>query len=330
MFKDIVLLLIGFALLIKGSEFMIDSASKIAKEFKIPAFIIGFSVIGFGTSAPELVIGIITGISKTNSISMGDVLGSAIANIALVIGVAATLATIKIEKAVLWKEIPLSMATMILLMILLAVGGTLSRIDGFILLGCFAIFLFYIFTRSKSSVYVDEKDVAKYKIKTPRKVSKLQLAGILILSMAGVAAGGNFIVQSSTDIARMFGISEFLIGVTIVAIGTSLPELFTTITAIMKNKSDIAVGNVIGSNVFNILFVLGTSSAIYPIPWENGIQWDFFFALGATVLMVLLSARNKQIKKYHGILLLLFYITYILFKIIKLNFPIAGGGELSY
>ena len=316
MLKDIAFLLIGFVLLIKGSEFMIDSASKIAKEYKIPAFIIGFSVIAFGTSAPELTIGIITGITKTNSITMGDVLGSAIANIALVIGVAAILATIKIEKAVIKKEIPLSILTLGLLMLLLFIGGTLSRIDGIIMLGCFVVFLFYIFTRSKNSVYIDEEDIVKYDIKNPKKESKFRLAVIMLLSMAGVAFGGNFVVQSSTGIARAFGISEFVIGVTIVAIGTSLPELFTTIVAIKKNKSDIAVGNVIGSNIFNILLVLGLSAAIHPIPWEKGIQWDFLFALGATVLMLILSIRKKQIRKYFGIILLAYYVSYILFKIL--------------
>lgn len=320
MLKDIIFLLLGFVLLIKGSEFLIDSASKIAKEFKIPAFIIGFSVIAFGTSAPELTIGIITGITKTNSITMGDVLGSAIANIALVIGVAALLTTIKIEKAVIKKEIPLSILTMILLMVLLFIGGTLSQIDGIILLGCFIVFLFYVFTRSKNSVYVDEEDIKKYEIKIPKKISKLKLTVTMILSMAGVAAGGSFVVQSSMGIARIFGISEFVIGVTIVAIGTSLPELFTTIVAIIKNKVDIAIGNVIGSNIFNILFVLGTSAIIHPIPWESGIQWDFLYAFGATLLMLVLSFRKKQIKRYFGIILLIYYISYILFKIVRYSF----------
>ncbi|MHB1151140.1 MAG: calcium/sodium antiporter [Eubacteriales bacterium] len=314
MLKDILFLLLGFTLLIKGSEFMIDSASKIANKFKIPAFIIGFSIIAFGTSAPELTIGIITGITKTNSITLGAVLGSAVANIALVIGVAAILATIKIEKAVIRKEIPLSVLTMVLLMLLLFLGGTLSRTDGIIMLGCFLLFLFYIFARSKNSVYVHEENIVKYDINNPKKASIFQLAVILFLSMASIALGGNFVVQSSTGIARTFGISEFVIGVTIVAIGTSLPELFTTIAAINKNKADIAIGNVIGSNIFNILLVLGTSASIHTIPWENGIQWDFFFAFGATILMLLLSVRKRQIKKYFGIFLLAYYIIYILFK----------------
>ena len=284
-------------------------------NLRFPAFIVGFSVVAFGTSAPELTIGIITGIAKTNSITLGAVLGSAVANIALVIGVAAILATIKIEKNVIRKEIPLSMLTLALLMLLLFLGGTLSRIDGIIMIGCFLIFLLYIFTRSKNSVYIDEEDIEKYDINNPKRVSIFQLATILFLSMVGIVLGGNLVVQSSTGIARALGISEFVIGVTIVAIGTSLPELSTTIVAVTKNRTDIAVGNVIGSNIFNILLVLGTSASIHPISWENGIQWDFFFALGAAIIMLLTSFRNRQVKKCVGIILLNYYIAYILFKI---------------
>ncbi len=161
MLKDLIILLVGFVLLIKSSEYMIDSASKLAKGFKIPPFIIGFSVIAFGTSAPELIIGIITGISKTNQITMGNVLGSTIANIALVVGIAAIFKTIPIEKSIIRREIPLFILSKALLMLLLFIGGVLSRVDGVILLICFALFLFYIFNRLKASIDVDEEDTSK-------------------------------------------------------------------------------------------------------------------------------------------------------------------------
>lgn len=315
MLKDIIILLVSFVLLIKSSEKMIDSASKLATVFKIPPFIIGFSVIAFGTSAPELIIGVITGISRTNQITMGNVLGSTIANIALVVGIAAIFKTIPIDKSIVKKAIPLFVVSQAFLMLLLFIGGVLSRIDGVILLVCFSIFLFYVFTRTKDSVYVDEEDTPKYNIDSPKKESNLILAVILLFSMAGVFLGGNYVVQSSTGIARAFGISELVIGLTVVAVGTSLPELITTILAILKNKSDIAIGNIIGSNIFNLLFVLGVSSVIHPILWSNGIQWDFILGFGAAALMVLLSLRKNQLKRPIGIILLLYYVGYILLKI---------------
>lgn len=316
MLKDLIILLVGFALLIKSSEYMIDSASNIAKVFKIPPFIIGFSVIAFGTSAPELIIGIITGISKTNQITMGNVLGSTIANIALVVGIAAIFKTIPIEKSIIRREIPLFILSKALLMLLLFIGDVLSRVDGVILLICFALFLFYIFNRLKASIDVDEEDTSKEISDSPRKQSNLILAAILLFSMAGVFLGGNFVVQSSTEIARAFGISELVIGLTVVAVGTSLPELITTIISMLKNKSDIAIGNIIGSNIFNILLVLGTSSVIHPIPLSKGIQWDFILGFGAAALMVLLSVRKNQLKRPVGIILLLYYLGYILLKIL--------------
>lgn len=314
MIMNFVVLAIGFILLIKGSEYMIDAASKLAKSLKIPAFIIGFTVVAFGTSTPELIVGILTGVSKTNQLTMGDVLGSAIANVALVIGIAVIIKTVHIEKAVLKKEIPLSLMIQIFLLILLLIGGVLSRTDGMILLTCFIIFLFYIFTRSKSSIYIDEEDICEYENTTVKKESLLKLVGILIISIASVVLGGNFVVNSSTGIARAFGISEYIIGVTIVALGTSLPELITTIISVIKGKDEIAVGNIIGSNIFNVLFVLGVSSFFHPIAKPQNIERDFIFVLGATVLLLLLSLRKKQLKKVSGIILLLYYFAYIVYK----------------
>lgn len=319
MILDILLLIMGFVLLIKCSEYMIDSASTLAVKAHIPQFIIGFSVIAFGTSAPELIIGIITGISKTNQITMGDVLGSAIANVALVVGVAAIIKNIHIEAAVIKKEIPLSIVTQALLMLLLFIGGALSKIDGIILLLCFIVFLIYIFTRSKESVYVDEADTPEYNMEETKKDSILRIVLILLLSITGVVFGGNFVVRSSTEIARALGISELMIGLTIVAIGTSLPELVTTIIAVTKNKSDIAIGNVIGSNIFNVLFVLGVSSLINPMKWIAGIQWDFILVLGVSILLLLLSIKKKKLNRINGILLSLYYIGYIVFKIITVK-----------
>jgi len=314
--KDFAIILFGFILLIKGSEYMIDAASKLAKSLKVPAFIIGFSIVAFGTSAPELIIGIVTGVSKTNHISMGDVLGSSIANIALVIAIAAIIKPIHIEKTIIIKEMPLMFAVQIFLLFIFFIGGVLSKIDGIILLLSFIVFLFYIYTRSKTSLHIDDEDINDQNNSITKKESRVKLIIILILSIASVVLGGNFVVVSSTGIARSFGVSEFIIGLTLVAVGTSLPELITTIIAIIKGKDEIAVGNIIGSNIFNVLLVLGVSSSINPIDKMKGVEWDFVFVFGSTILLFLLSFRKKQLKRYSGIILLIFYLSYLALKVI--------------
>ncbi len=315
MIVNSVLIILGFILLIKCSDLMINSASTIAEELKVPAFIIGFSIIAFGTSSPELIIGIFSGITKTNNITLGTVLGSAVANVALVAGIAAIMSTIHIGKTILMKEIPLSILVQVLLLILLFLGGSLSRIDGAILLICFVAFLWYIFTRKKDTLYVDDDDISDYETTKRNNDSILKLSFILLGSLFGVTLGGALVVYSATEIARIFGVSEFVIGVTIVAIGTSLPELVTTITAIKKQKSDIAIGNIIGSNIFNILLVLGVSSTINPIVPDKGIIYDFIIVFGATILLVVLSIRKKQLKKLGGIILIGYYVFYIIYNI---------------
>mgnify|MGYP000031661763 CR=1 FL=1 len=313
------LLVIGFALLIKSADILIESASKLAKLFAIPPFIVGFSVIAFGTSAPELVIGIFSGIKQNNLITLGDVIGSCIANIALIIGVTAVIHPLTIDKSVLYKEIPLSFFVQLLLFILLTLGGVLSMIDAVILLILFAVFLFYIFNRSKDLGITDLKnegeDVKEAEIHTVN--SKVKLVGLLLISIIGVIIGGNLVVNSSTEIAHMFGLSDVLIGVTIVAIGTSLPELVTSIVAALKKQSDIAVGNIIGSNIFNILFVLGISSFIHPIPKVAGLNLDILTMTFATLLVFLIPLRRKVISKLGGTMLLALYIAFMIYKVLS-------------
>ncbi len=322
MIWNVFTLLIGFVLLIKSSEVMIDNAPKIATMLRVSPFIIGFSVVAFGTSAPELIIGIITGVSKTNQLTMGNVLGCVLTNGALVIGIAAIFKTISIDKAVIYREIPLSAGVLGLFMLLLFLGGMLSRIDGLILLVCFVGFLVYLLTRSKGSFTHDEEiahGVDKEEAAGDQKQKHKILPFIyLVLSIAGVIIGGNFVVQGSTEIARFFGLSEFLIGVTIVSVGTSLPELVSTLIAMKKNRSDIAIGNIIGSNIFNILFVLGVSAAIHPIGMMKGIQWDFLLAFVPILLLFFLSLRKKELKRYGGVILFAYYILYILWKVLSI------------
>lgn len=317
------LLVIGFALLIKSADILIDSASKLAKMFAIPGFIVGFSVVAFGTSAPELVIGIFSGINQNNLITMGDVIGSCIANIALIIGATSIIHPLTIEKSVLHKEIPLSFSVQSLLLPMLLIGGVLSKSDGAILLILFAIFLYYIFTNAKNLWLADIGDEEETEVITTN--SKIKLAGMLFISIIGIIAGGNLVVKSSTDIAHMFGLSELLIGITVVAIGTSLPELITSVVAALKRQSDIAIGNIIGSNIFNILLVLGVSSVIYPIPVADGIYVDIAAMLFVTLLVFIIPLRNNTISKFGGIFLLILYVLFMIYKVLGAPLNLALG-----
>lgn len=294
---------------------MIDSASKLAKIFSIPPFIVGLTVIAFGTSTPELVIGIFSGIGKHNLITLGDVIGSCIANIALIIGVTAIIRPLSINSSVLYKEIPISFFAQALLWVMLAIGGVLSRIDSILLLFFFAAFLYYTLNRSKTSELSQADDTQPSSKKN--EDSKLKLAVMLAISIGGVILGGSLIVNSSTDIAQIFGLSDVLIGATIVALGTSLPELITSITAALKKESDLAIGNIIGSNIFNILFVLGVSALINPIPQTEGIYVDIAFMLLATVSAFVIPLKSKAISRPGGISLFILYALFMVYKLIS-------------
>lgn len=339
-----ILLIIGFALLIKSADILIDSASKLAHLLAIPSFIIGFSVIAFGTSAPELAVGIFSGIKQANLITLGDVIGSSIANIALIIGITAVIHPLAIERPVLYKEVPISFAVQLILTIMLLADGVLSRVDALMLLVLFIVFLFYIFKRSKElglagidntcdekkeveAVTAEETEEAVETLEAVTEMSetvienatehtKIKLVGLLLLSLIGIVGGGNLIVNSSTEIARMLGLSEVLIGITIVAIGTSLPELVTSVVAALKKQSDLAIGNIIGSNIFNVLFVLGTSAFIYPIPAAEGIGIDIVFMLFSTCFVFLLPLRRKRVSKFGGVMLLALYAIFLIYKIL--------------
>lgn len=322
---NFVYLAIGFALLIKGADWLVDSAAKLAKLFGVPSLIIGLSVVAFGTSAPEATVGIFSGIKHTNAITLGDVVGSSITNIALIIGISAILLPLPVDKSILKKEIPMSFGIQVLFFGLAMVGGILSRLDGIILLVLFLIFLIYLWksignpsnekpgeeaTSEKGQEGTEDSNGIKYKLK---------LVLFLIIGLACLIFGGNLVVDSSVGIAHAFGLSEALIGVTIVALGTSLPELVTCVVAAYRKESDIAVGNIIGSNIFNILFVLGLSSTISPIQVTNEINLDIAAMLLSTILLFLLAAFRKRLSRISGLVLVCFYILFLVYKIVAVS-----------
>lgn len=312
-------IVIGFILLIKGADYLIDGASSMARRFKISDLVIGLTIVAFGTSAPELVVNIFASLQNNAEIAIGNILGSNIANIFLILGAASIIYPLKVTKGTVWKEIPLSLLAAVILGVTAndaLIDGVefsgLTKIDGIVFWTFFLIFIYYTFGIAKNennSEFVD-----KSKIFGVRKSVLYIVAGIMSLFI-----GGKFVVDGAVQIAQSFGVSELLIGLTIVAIGTSLPELVTSVMAAMKKNSDIAVGNVVGSNIFNIFFVLGTSAIINPIPFNVASNIDIIVTISASFLLFIAMFVGKKhiLEKWQGIIFILIYVLYILFLLMR-------------
>jgi len=301
----------GIILLIKGADWLVDGSSSIASKMGISQLVIGLTFVAFGTSAPELAVSTLASISGNSGVAMGNILGSNIANILFILGTAAVIYPLKVEKNTAFREIPFSMLAALVLAILVndvlidgASVAELTRSDGLIMLSIFAIFLYYVFSIAKNS-NVEQEQMAD--LSTFRSVLYI-IAGIV-----GLTYGGHLIVDSAVLMAEAWGLSQRVIGLTVVAIGTSLPELATSAVAAYKKNTDIAIGNVVGSNIFNIFWVLGISATIRPLPGEAGVNLDIgLVLLSSALLMGLLFFRKKHmLNRGHGILFLLLYFTYL-------------------
>lgn len=314
----IILLLLGFAFIIKGADFLVDGASSLAKKLHISDLAIGLTIVAFGTSTPELVVNVISSIQGTTEIAIGNVLGSNIANVFLILGIAAVIYPLKVTKGTVWKEIPFSLLATILLGILASDRiidhqsfSTITRIDGLVLLAFFVIFLYYTVGIAKNGVpgLSDEQpDIT-------RSVPKSLLW--IALGLIGLITGGKWVVDSAIEIAQLFGVSMSLIGLTIVAIGTSLPEMATSVVAAYKKNADIAVGNVVGSNIFNLFFILGVSSVIKPLPFQTQSILDVGATLAASLFLFFFMFVGKRhvLDRWQGIFFILLYIVYIATRI---------------
>lgn len=309
-----ILLLLGFVFLIKGAGFLVDGASSVAKKFNISNLVIGLTIVAFGTSAPELFVNLFASFNGTTDIAIGNIVGSNIANVFLILGIAAIIYPIKVGKGTVWKEIPLSLLAAVLLLILAndrLVDGlgfnALTRSDGAVLIAFFVIFIYYTFGIAKNQDTNDGQEA-------PKVYSGLTSAGLIFLGLIGLVIGGQWIVNSATIIATNFGLSDALIGLTIVAIGTSLPELATSAVAAYKKNSDIAVGNVVGSNVFNIFWILGLSSIIKPLPFKPELNFDLWVAVGASILLFIWMFLGKRhtLERWQGVTFILIYFGYIM------------------
>lgn len=312
-----VLFVIGFFILIKGADLLVDGASSIAQKFRISPLVIGLTIVAFGTSAPELVVNIFASASGNAEIAIGNVLGSNIANILLILGISAAIYPLASKRNTVWKEIPLCLlATLVLgamandILIDGAGLSILSRIDGFILIAFFVIFLYYTFGIAKVSGGDSDIEIKKYGLG--------KSALFIILGLAGLVLGGQWIVDGAVKIAEYFGISQSLIGLTIVAVGTSLPELATSAIAAYKKQSDIAIGNVVGSNIFNIFWILGLSSAIRPLPFNPAANIDILMTIGATLILFLLMFVGKRniIERWQGVFMVVLYFIYTGFLVL--------------
>lgn len=304
------LFIIGFFVLIKGADLLVDGSSSIAKRLKIPSIVIGLTIVAFGTSAPEFVVSLLASIEGHTDLAIGNILGSNIANILLILGAAAIIFPITAKKNTALKEIPLSLLAVIVLG-LMANDKTgfygLSRIDGFVLLTFFIAFLYYTFSVSKKNQDVPIEDI--------KKISTKKSILYIFLGLIGLTLGGKWIVDGAIKIAEIFKISESLIGLTIVAIGTSLPELATSAIAAYKKQTDIAIGNVIGSNIFNIFWILGFSAVIHPIPFNKSSNPDILMAIIASLILftTMFIGKKRIIERWQGVVMVLLYVGYISF-----------------
>ncbi len=311
----IFLLLLGFILLIKGSDYFVEGASALALKLGIAPITIGLSVVAFGTSSPELMINVFAAFRGNAGISFGNILGSNIINILLVLGIAGLFTNLKTDKNTIWREIPFYSLSILALFVLVNDSllnsssiNILSRGDGFVLLILFAIFISYLFVLSKATADNTPKIEAF-------KTSRIVL--FLIGGLLGLTIGGKLTVDSALFFSRQFGISDRLIGLTVVAIGSSLPEIFTTVAAARKGYYDIAVGNVIGSSIFNLIFILPVTTIITPLPFSPELNFDIFvmFLSSLFLFITMFTGKRKTIDRWEAILLILFYTVYLFFVI---------------
>jgi cation:H+ antiporter len=318
-----VLFILGFVLLIKGADYLIDGSSSLAKKMGISPLIIGLTIVAFGTSMPEMVVNVISALKGNTDVALGNVIGSNIVNILLILGLTAAIVPLSVKFSTVWKEIPYSLLAAVVLLLLCndvlidrARESVLTRSDGIILLLFFAGFLYYVFKMAFKSIKDNE---AK-----PEEIGKTRSIPICLLMIAGgltgLIFGGKWVVDGAIAIATKFGVSQFLISVTIVSLGTSLPELVTCIMAAYKKEYDISIGNVVGSNIFNIFFVLGTTVVIRPITLPPGLNADIGFLIIATLLLFkfMFLGRSKHVlDRWEGVFFLFLYILYLIYLVLR-------------
>lgn len=303
MLMQIIFLAAGFALLVKGADWFVDGASAIAEKLRVPQLIIGLTVVAMGTSAPEAAISISAALKGSADITIGNIVGSNILNILIILGLSAVLSPLAVDRGTIFRDLPFLIGISLLL---LAQGwdGSVNIWDGILQLILFAAYLTYLVVKAKRP---PQQNTA------PSSQQNLRRIPLTAVGLAAVVLGSNLAVDAACAIARLLGMSERFIGLTIVALGTSLPELFTSVTAAQKGNADIAIGNIVGSNIFNILFVIGVSAVIVPVPFAEAFRFDSLAAAGAAVFLLICCAKKPGIlKRRHGFVMLAGYLAYFL------------------
>ena len=306
---QVVLLLVGFVFLIKGSDFFVDGASNIASLLKIPSIIVGLTIVAFGTSAPEAAVSITSSIAGNNAMAVSNVIGSNMFNILMVIGISALLGELTMEKSVLNQDLPILMGITLLFAIFIIINWNISVIEVIILLIILIGYVIHLIRSARKTS--DANMIDEPKLSLPKSII------FIAVGLAGIILGGDMVVNSASYIAMALGMSETLVGLTIVAIGTSLPELVTSITALNKGENQLVIGNVIGSNIFNILFVLGASSAISAIPLDSSMLIDVVLLIAVTVLCFIFGKTQDKYDKKEGAILVALFIAYMIFAILR-------------
>lgn len=304
------LLAVGFIMLIKGADWFVDGASKIADRFGIPQLVIGLTIVAMGTSAPEAAVSITSALKGSAGITIGNVVGSNIMNVLVILGLTAVIRAIAVKKSTIRYEIPFTIGITVVLAVLGLADNTVSRLDGVILWVLMIVYLLYLLRMAKKGqdVLEDVPELTK-KDTLPRMILSILIGGALIVWGADVT------VDAATELALIFGMSDRLIGLTIVAFGTSLPELVTSVTAAVKGKADIAVGNIVGSNIFNILFVVGTTALITPVVYSANFLVDSIVAVVTMVLLLICVLPKKKLGRLGGVVMLAGYAAYFIYLI---------------
>lgn len=310
LFLQFLLLACGFLLLVKGADWFVEGASCIADKLGIPQLVIGLTIVAMGTSAPETAVSITAALNGNAEIAVGNVVGSNILNILIILGISSVITSIAVAKTTIRYEIPIMLVITFLLLAFGSSGGIINLWEGVCLLVCFALYILYMFVMIKKGEMQSEElnDMQK-------PVWKMVIA--CVVGLALIILGSDVTVDAATGIAKKIGLSEKFIGLTIVALGTSLPELFTSVIAARKGKADIAIGNIVGSNIFNILFVIGVSALILPVEFEHSFIVDCLIAAAAGVILWLCVFRKKKLNRINGVFMLVCYAAYFAYLLIK-------------
>lgn len=312
---NILLIALGFVLLVKGADFLVDGASGVAKRFHIPEIIIGLTIVSIGTSMPELFVSITSAIDGYSDMAIGNVIGSNLCNLLLILGISATINPIIFKKETKLIEIPICLGVSIVFLILANIGNSISRIDAIILIALFIAFICYTIMMARKGEDFDEiSEEEKQRSAEEGKKRKIIVNIIyIIIGIIALKIGGDLVVEHSEKIAKMFNVSDKIIGLTIVAIGTSLPELVTSVTAALKKNSDIAIGNIIGSNIFNMLLIIGAAAAISPMNYNTSYNLQMGILIVATIVLGIFpyTDRKDEMTISNGITYLMLYALYM-------------------